>query len=122
MPLSVLVVDDDPGFRDLACRLIAELGMTVVARVGSVAAAVAAADELRPQAALLDFGLPDGDGLELAAVLSQRPWRPRVVVISSDPEVITAAEARAAGAIAFLAKTDLPTRDLRQLLAGGADA
>ena len=57
MPVSVLVVDDDPGFRDLASRLIAELGMTVVARVGSVAAAVAAADELRPQAALVDFGL-----------------------------------------------------------------
>ena len=118
MPVSVLVVDDDPGFRDLASRWIAELGMTVVARVGSVAAAVAAADELRPQAALVDFGLPDGDGLELAAVLSQRPWRPRVLVISSDSEAMTAAEACAAGAIGFLAKTDLPGADLRQLLAG----
>jgi hypothetical protein len=55
-------------------------------------------------------------------VLSQRPWRPRVVVISSDPEVTTTTEVCAVGAIEFLAKTDLPTRDLRQLLAGGAGA
>lgn len=122
MPVSVLVVDDDPGFRDLASRLIAELGMTVVARAGSVAGAVVAADELQPQAALVDFGLPDGDGLELAAMLSERPWRPRVVVISSDPDAITVAEACAAGAIGFLAKTDLPTQDLRRLLAGGVEA
>ena len=118
MPVSVLVVDDDPGFRDLASRLIGELGMTVIARAGSVGAAIVAADAMRPQAALVDVGLPDGDGLELAAVLSRRPWRPRVVVVSSDPDVITTAEACAAGAIDFLAKTDLPIADLRRLLAG----
>ena len=43
-------------------------------------------------------------------------------MISSDPEVITAAEACAAGAIGFLAKTDFPTRDLERLLGDGAGA
>jgi FixJ family two-component response regulator len=40
------------------------------------------------------------------------------VLISSDPDVTTPAEARAAGAIDFLSKTDLPTGILRRLLTG----
>jgi CheY-like chemotaxis protein len=39
MPISVLVVDDDPGFRDLASRLLAALGLDVVDQVATVAAA-----------------------------------------------------------------------------------
>jgi CheY-like chemotaxis protein len=118
MPVSVLVVDDDPDFRDLATRLLAELGLTVIARAGTVAAARTAAHELQPRAALVDVGLPDGDGVELAAELSQLPWQPRVLLTSSDPEVTTTAEARAAGAVGFLSKTELPTGNLWQMLAG----
>jgi DNA-binding NarL/FixJ family response regulator len=118
MSISVLVVDDDPGFRDLASRLLADLGLTVIGRVGTVGAAVAAADRLRPQAAVVDVGLPDGDGVELAAELCRLPWRPRVVLISSDPDATTTGEARAAGAIGFLSKAELPTGSLRQMLAG----
>jgi DNA-binding NarL/FixJ family response regulator len=118
MSVTVLVVDDDPGFRDLACRLLADLGLTVVAREDTVAAATASADRLRPSAALVDVGLPDGNGIDLAAELTGRPWRPRVLLISSDPDATTVAEAHAAGAIGFLSKTDLPTSDLRGMLAG----
>jgi CheY-like chemotaxis protein len=118
MPVSVLVVDDDPGFRDLATRLLAEFGLTVIACAGTVAAARAAALELEPAAALVDVGLPDGDGVELAAELSRLPWQPRVLLTSSDPEVTTTAEALAAGAVGFLSKTELPTGSLWQMLAG----
>jgi DNA-binding NarL/FixJ family response regulator len=118
MPISVLVVDDDPGFRDVASRLLADLGLTVIARAGTVASAIDAAERLRPPAALVDVGLPDGDGVELAAELSGLPWRPRVLLVSSDQDATTPAEARAAGAIGFLAKTELPTSDLRGILAG----
>jgi FixJ family two-component response regulator len=118
MPVSVLLVDDDPGFRDLAGRMLTALGLDVIAQVDTVSAALAAAADFQPRAALVDVGLPDGDGVELAAELSALPWRPRVVLISSDPDVTTPAEARAAGAIDFLSKTDLPTGILRRLLTG----
>ena len=42
------------------------MGMEVVAEAGTVASAVTAAAELRPDAALVDVGLPDGDGVTLA--------------------------------------------------------
>ncbi len=118
MSISVLVVDDDPGFRDVASRLLADLGLTVIARAETVASAIDAAERLRPPAAIVDVGLPDGDGVDLAARLSELPWSPRVLLVSSDPDATTPAEARAAGAIGFLAKTELPMSDLRAILAG----
>jgi DNA-binding NarL/FixJ family response regulator len=121
MSISVLVVDDDAGFRDVASRLLADLGLTVVGRAGTVAEAIDAAEWHRPPSALVDIGLPDGDGVELAATLSRLPWHPRVLLVSSDPYACTSVEARAAGAIGFLPKTALPTSDLRGLLAGGDD-
>ena len=66
MPFSVLVVDDDASFRQLATRTLRSWGYVVVGEAGTVAQAVECADELRPVAAVVDIGLPDGDGFELA--------------------------------------------------------
>lgn len=117
MAAPVLIVDDDPGFRRLAERMIRAIGLTVVGQAEDVEAAVVAANELRPVAALVDVGLPDGDGIELAHQLASLPWRPRVVLISSDPDAASLARGRAdAQALPFVAKEDLPTAPLRRLL------
>ena len=85
-PRTVLIVDDDVEFRGLAARVLAAMGLQVVGEAGTYADGAAAAAELRPDAALVDVGLPDGDGIALAAHLVALPWRPRVVVASSDPD------------------------------------
>ena len=113
---SVLVVDDDPEFRELAGRLLAAIGMTVVGEVGSVAAALEAAARLEPSAVLVDVELPDGDGITLARELAALPWHPRVVLTSIDGDITTTDEARQAGARAFVNKADLPSAPLAQLL------
>jgi CheY-like chemotaxis protein len=118
MAPSVLVIDDDAAFRALATRLLAALGLTVVAEAETVAAAERVAADLQPEAMLVDVGLPDGDGIELARSLAALPWRPRVVLTSSDADATTAAGARAAGAAGFVAKDDLPDGQLLRLLAG----
>ena len=97
MTRSVLVVDDDRDFRGLAARMLAAMGLDVVAQAGTCAAATAAAADVRPDAALVDVGLPDGDGLVLAQQLAALPWRPRVVITSSDPEAATDAAAPRSG-------------------------
>jgi DNA-binding NarL/FixJ family response regulator len=115
---SVLVVDDDPAFRLLATRMLEAMGLHVVGEAGTVASAAAAVAELRPDAALVDITLPDGNGLTLARELAALPWRPRVVLTSSDPDASSAAAAQRAGAIGFIAKADLPNGSLRGMLVG----
>ena len=75
--------------------------------------------ELRPDAALVDVGLPDGDGIALAAHLVALPWRPRVVVASSDPDATSTEAVQRFGAIGFMAKETLPDGQLATMLTGG---
>ncbi|HWC85063.1 MAG TPA: response regulator transcription factor [Solirubrobacteraceae bacterium] len=118
MTSSVLIVDDDPEFRALARRLLVANGLTVVAEAGSVAEALAAANQWRPSAALVDIELPDGDGVTLTHELAALPWSPRIVLTSINGDITTTLEAHDAGALAFVHKADLPSAQLRRLLGG----
>ena len=115
---SVLVIVDDPEFRELAGRLLAAIGLTVVGEADSVAAALVVAVQLKPSAVLVDVELPDGDGVTLARELASLPWHRRVVLASINADITTAGEARLAGARAFVAKADLPDAPLARLLGG----
>jgi DNA-binding NarL/FixJ family response regulator len=114
---SVLVVDDDPVFRGLACRILAAGGLVVVGEVATVAAAIVAAHELKPHGVLVDVGLPDGDGIMLAGELAALPWGPRVVLTSTDPDAASVEDVRRSGAGAFVPKDELPSAPLKRLLA-----
>jgi DNA-binding NarL/FixJ family response regulator len=116
MDRSILLVDDDPAFRELAGRLLAELGLHVSAQADTAAAAVAMAMSTKPDAALVDVDLPDGDGIELAGVLAALPWGPRVVLTSVDPDAAAPDEVRRCGARAFLSKDKLASGTLQHLL------
>jgi CheY-like chemotaxis protein len=116
VPCSVLVVDDDSAFRDLAARVLTGWGHVVVGEAGNVAEALERAAELRPQAALVDVGLPDGDGFTLTQRLVALPWAVRVVLISSDADRTSQRAAERAGARGFVAKDDLSGQELRNLL------
>ncbi|MGZ4270286.1 MAG: response regulator [Solirubrobacteraceae bacterium] len=107
MSPSVLIVDDDPVFRDLARAMLAAAGFDEIAEAADVAEARAVAGRVRPDAVLLDVHLPDGDGLALARELGAAA---RVLVTSSDASI-----GRAPG-ITFVAKTELPGADLRHYL------
>ena len=119
MLVSVLDVDDDPVFRGLARRMLVAGGLVVVGEAGTVAAAMLVAHDLRPHAALVDVGLPDGDGIALARELTALPWSPSVVLTSTDPDAASPEDVRRSGAGAFVAKDKLPNAPLKQLLAAG---
>ena len=118
MSCSVLVVDDDASFRQLAARTLRSWGFAVVGEAGTFADAVERVSTLRPDAALVDVGLPDGDGFELAQRFAALPWRPRVVVISSDSDHANHAIARRNGAAGFVPKDELLGASLRDLMRG----
>lgn len=119
MATTVLVVDDDPAFRELAVRVLAATRLEVIGEADSVSAARAAAAAFRPDAALVDVGLPDGDGIALARELAALPWRPRVVLTSVDPDAASDEAVRQAGARGFVHKAELPNAPLGRLLARG---
>jgi DNA-binding NarL/FixJ family response regulator len=118
MDRSILVVDDDPAFRELAGRFLADLGLHVTAQAGTAAAALAMAEEVRPDLALVDVDLPDGDGISLAEALTALPWRPRVILTSVDPDAAAPEDVRRCGAHAFLSKDKLANGSLLRLLEG----
>ena len=78
MAQTVLIVDDHAGFRRFARRLLEAGGLTVVGEAGDGATALVEAKRLDPDVVLLDVKLPDGDGFEIAAKVTQA-----VVLISS---------------------------------------
>ena len=116
MALSVLVVDDDPVFRDVARRILIAGGLVVVGEAATASEAAASAIELRPDVLLVDVGLPDEDGTTLAAALVGMPWRPRVLLTSTDPDAVGADAVRNSGALGFVPKQDLPEAQLMRLL------
>lgn len=115
MPVTVLLIDDDPGFRMLARRTLAGTRMTVVGEADTAAAGARAARALKPEVVLVDVGLPDSDGIALARELSALPWRPRVVLTSVDPDAASPDEVERSGACGFVPKHDLPGRGLELL-------
>jgi DNA-binding NarL/FixJ family response regulator len=115
MRLSVLVVDDDPMFRGVARRILSAGGLDVVGEACTAEAATIVALELRPDALLVDVGLPDGDGVVLALQLAALPWRPRVLLTSTDPEAVGPEDVVRSGAAGFLPKQDLPEAPLERL-------
>jgi DNA-binding NarL/FixJ family response regulator len=117
MSASVLVVDDDPAFCGLARRMLAAAGLAVVGEAGTVAAAHAAVLELRPDAVLVDIGLPDGDGITLAGELAALPWRLRILLTSTDADAASPDDVLRCGAHRFVPKAELPTVPLKRLFA-----
>ena len=119
MPANVLIVDDDAVFRSLVARMLEDEGFTVVAEAADVSQGLAMAKALRPNAALVDVRLPDGDGIALACELAQLPWSPRVVVVSSETRFADAARPGRDGThLPFVTKELLPYAPLHELLCG----
>ena len=116
MNTTVLVVDDHPGFRDCARRLLERQGYRVVGEAGDGATALTCARALQPQLALVDVHLPDGDGFEVAAGLAQLEHAPAVVLISSHDRTELDALVPSSAARGFVPKHELSREAIDALL------
>ena len=107
---TILIVDDHPIVRQGLRSLLSNYSQfDVVGEAATVADALAAFDELRPDVALVDIRLRGGSGLDLIdAVLEQDP-QARVLVVSSfdDDEYVT--RSLRAGALGYVLKIDSPS-------------
>lgn len=111
----VLVVDDHPGFRRLARRLL-ERGGFSVAESATGAEAVRDAERLRPDVVLLDVQLPDRDGFSVAHSLGAMRHACPVVLTSTREASDYGDRISSSEAIAFVPKAELSASGLRDLL------
>lgn len=116
MAAILLLVDDDPIFRSLATDILRDLGVENIVHAATAAAAVETARDVRPGAALVDVGLPDRDGIDLARELAALPWRPAIVLISADRDAAARIESGPKGTPPFVPKDELPNAPLLHLL------
>jgi DNA-binding NarL/FixJ family response regulator len=117
MECTVLIVDDDAQFRRVAAELLADRGYRVVGEAGNAAYGLALAEELRPDAVLVDVNLPDSDGPSVATRLSAN-GAPRVLLTSADADATTDRVVRGSGASGFVPKADLTSVALDWYLKG----
>jgi DNA-binding NarL/FixJ family response regulator len=114
----VLIVDDHPGFRGWARRVLQAEGFGVVGEAADGAAAIQAVGVLRPDVVLLDIQLPDINGFEVAERLHGGGAGGRVVLISSRDAADYGTRIASSPAAGFLAKADLSGAALAALLDG----
>jgi two-component system, OmpR family, response regulator MprA len=99
----VLVVDDDRALRDAVTRALTLEGYQVLAAVDGVEA-LAAVDRHRPDAVILDLGLPTIDGITVCQVLRARGDRTPILVLTARGEVTDRVQGLDAGADDFMSK------------------
>jgi DNA-binding NarL/FixJ family response regulator len=116
MGARVLIVDDHPGFRAQARRMLECEGYRVVGEAGDAASALDAAHALEPELALVDVYLPDGNGFEVAALLAGLDAPPAVVLTSSHDGAEFAHCLSGSGARGFVPKTELSGEAIEELL------
>lgn len=79
----VLIVDDEGAIRRLLSAVLTRGGFTPVA-AADARAAIAETERAPPDAAIIDLGLPDMDGIELVAALRQRTTAPLLILTARD--------------------------------------
>jgi DNA-binding NarL/FixJ family response regulator len=115
-PIRLFLVDDHPLVRDgLRARLGAMPNLEIVGEAGSGAEALALLDTLRPDLMLVDVGMKDMNGIDLAALVLQRDHQqrpaPHIVMLSmyDNPEYVQ--KALQVGARGYVLK-DAPAAEI----------
>jgi signal transduction histidine kinase len=103
---SVLVVDDSTTSRTLLLEMLAELPVRLT-QAGCAAQFRELVGEQTFDLILLDFRLPDGNGVELLREFRERCQATTVVLVTGQADIATATGALAQGADGYLEKSYL---------------
>lgn len=125
-PIPVLIVDDDPTVSAMLRELLRNLGNDMTCTPTCVATGRAAREELRRgtcQLVLLDYMLPDDDGLALLGAVNELSVdrRPVVIMLTGAGNEQVAVEAMKLGASDYMVKTALNLPALRRAIRGALE-
>ncbi len=115
---TILIVDDHAQFRVMARSLLEADGFTVVGEADTGASGIEAARTLRPHLVLLDIGLPDVEGFDVADALAVDGPPPFVVLTSSRDAGAYGPRLASSRVLGFIPKDELSGASIRALAAG----
>ena len=113
---TVLIVDDDAGFRTIARALLEAEGFDVVGEASDAPSALVHTEALAPELVLVDVALPDTDGFALCDALLQTARKPLVVLTSSRDISSYRRRLEQSGARGFIPKNELSGAALSALV------
>lgn len=118
MPLRCLLVDDNDAFLKAAGVLLQREGITVVGTASSIAEALEETSLLRPDVILVDIGLGEESGFELARLLARNGLSngAEIIMISARAETDYPELVAESPAVGFLAKSDVSARAIARIL------
>ena len=123
VPVQVLLADDDAGFLEALRLLIdGQPNLTVAGTAGDGLAAIELADELAPDAVVIDLHMPLVDGVTAVARLRRDHPSLCLIALTGDETTRVHDAVREAGADAVLVKEDFVEtlmERLRALRSGG---
>jgi DNA-binding NarL/FixJ family response regulator len=115
---TILIVDDNAGFRLQARAILEADGFDVVGESADGTSGLEAARSLRPDLVLLDIGLPDVEGFEVARKLTMDGPPPFVVLTSSREASAYGPRLGSSRVLGFIPKDELSGAAIRALVAG----
>ncbi|MDX1981165.1 MAG: response regulator transcription factor [Bryobacteraceae bacterium] len=105
MPIRILIADDHGVVRrGLRLQLEQEEGFTVVGEAGDGREAVRMAEELSPDAVIMDIAMPNLNGIDAAAQILKKNARCGIVILSMHSDEAYLVRALSAGAKGYLLK------------------
>src|SRR5262245_6557875 len=111
----LLVVEDEPGLRDMLAILFRREGFDVTLAPGFHTGKDAALNAVEPYGVVLtDIMMPDGSGLDLLSLVKERSLQSEVIVMTAHSTIETAIDAMKRGAYDFVAKP-FATSEIRAL-------
>lgn len=121
--MRVFILDDHPIVRKgLAAMINAEEGFEVCGDTGECKGTKELIAETRPDLAIFDISLKDGDGIELMEELRQQGMKIPILVYSMFQDPVNSGRAFRAGASGYVTKREIPELliiALRHILEGG---
>jgi DNA-binding NarL/FixJ family response regulator len=117
--LRCLIVDDNPSFLDAAGTLLERQGLAIAGVASNGDDALRLAQEQRPDVVLLDIGLGEESGFDVARQLASANGVTdlTVILISTHAESEFADLIEKAPAAGFVAKSQLSADAIRRLVA-----
>ena len=118
MAIKIVIVDDDPGFRDiLRMRLASEPDLEVLETAADGRQAIAAVRRHQPDVIIMDVNMPELDGIETTRSLVFEAPEARVIALSGVYDDRSRLAILEAGASTFVRK-DSSTDELLRAVRG----